>query len=78
MPVAGAPNRLPVSGDVGRYDAPLVPDPAVPPACDFIVVESTYGDRLHPKESPRVATSCTAAITSGWAWPRMAGPHEPT
>jgi metallo-beta-lactamase family protein len=52
---AGATKRLLFSGDVGRYDAPLVPDPAPPPACDFVVIESTYGDRLHPKESPRVA-----------------------
>ena len=52
---AGATKRLLFSGDVGRYDAPLVPDPAPPPACDLVVVESTYGDRLHPKEDPRVA-----------------------
>lgn len=44
--------RLLFSGDVGRYDAPLVPDPAPPPACDLLVVESTYGDRLHSKLGP--------------------------
>lgn len=38
------------SGDVGRYDAPLVPDPTDPEPCDVLVVESTYGDRLHPEE----------------------------
>jgi metallo-beta-lactamase family protein len=43
------PLRLLFSGDVGRYDAPLVPDPAPPPACDELIVESTYGDRLHSK-----------------------------
>lgn len=47
--------RLLFSGDVGRYGAPLVPDPAPPPACDLLVVESTYGDRTHPVEGPRVA-----------------------
>jgi len=35
------------SGDVGRYDVPYYPDPGPPPACDVLVVESTYGDRLH-------------------------------
>ncbi len=35
------------SGDLGRNDRPLVPDPAAPPAADLIVIESTYGDRLH-------------------------------
>ena len=31
-----------------------------------------------PKESPRAAVSCTARITSGWAWPSTMGPQEPT
>jgi len=39
------------SGDVGRYGAPLHPDPSPPPACDFMVIESTYGDRDHPSVS---------------------------
>jgi len=43
--------RVVFSGDVGRYDAPLVPDPTPPPACDVLVIESTYGDRTHPKTS---------------------------
>ncbi|MEZ6017352.1 MAG: MBL fold metallo-hydrolase [Planctomycetota bacterium] len=45
-----APLRLLFSGDVGRYDAPLVPDPASPEPADVLVVESTYGDRTHPTE----------------------------
>lgn len=47
---AGA-TSLVFSGDVGRYDAPLHPDPAPPPACDTLVMESTYGDRLHEPAS---------------------------
>jgi hypothetical protein len=31
-----------------------------------------------PKLNPRAAVSCTAATTSGWAWPRIIGPHEQT
>src|SRR5262245_41482813 len=46
------PLKLLFSGDVGRYDAPLVPDPEAPGACDALVVESTYGDRTHPAEGP--------------------------
>ena len=38
------------SGDVGGYDMPLHPDPAPPPACDVLVMESTYGDRQHDHE----------------------------
>lgn len=42
------PLRIVFSGDVGRYDAPLAVDPSPPPACDVLVIESTYGDRSHP------------------------------
>jgi metallo-beta-lactamase family protein len=39
--------RLVFSGDVGRYGAPVLPDPTPPGEADWIVVESTYGDREH-------------------------------
>jgi metallo-beta-lactamase family protein len=39
------------SGDLGRYDVPLNPDPDPPPAADYLVLESTYGDRTHPTDS---------------------------
>ncbi|MBI5947468.1 MAG: MBL fold metallo-hydrolase [Chloroflexi bacterium] len=35
------------SGDLGRYDAPLHLDPEPLPKCDTLVLDSTYGDRLH-------------------------------
>ncbi len=39
------------SGDVGRYEAPILRDPEPPPASpDALVLESTYGDRKHPHE----------------------------
>ena len=44
--------RLVFSGDIGRYDAPLLHDPVSPPACDYLVCESTYGDRDHPPSRP--------------------------
>ena len=44
--------RIVFSGDVGRYDAPLYNDPAPPPPCDYLVLESTYGDRDHPASRP--------------------------
>jgi len=43
------------SGDVGRYDQPILKDPAVPPAADFVLCETTYGDRDHPTGSPHDA-----------------------
>lgn len=40
--------RIVFSGDVGRYDGPLYHDPTPPPECDYLVCESTYGNRDHP------------------------------
>jgi metallo-beta-lactamase family protein len=39
------------SGDLGRFDVPLNPDPDAPPAVDHLVLESTYGDRTHEAAS---------------------------
>jgi metallo-beta-lactamase family protein len=44
--------RIVFSGDVGRFDAPLYKDPISPPACDYLVCESTYGDRDHTPSRP--------------------------
>lgn len=38
------------SGDVGRVNDLLMPVPQVPPAADVVLIESTYGNRLHPPE----------------------------
>jgi len=50
---AAAPaTRIVFSGDVGRFDAPLYKDPISPPACDYLLLESTYGDRDHTPSRP--------------------------
>ncbi|HMB65120.1 MAG TPA: MBL fold metallo-hydrolase [Eudoraea sp.] len=38
------------SGDVGREEDSLLPPPERPEWADFLFVESTYGNKLHPKE----------------------------
>jgi metallo-beta-lactamase family protein len=48
---AGA-TRIVFSGDVGRFDAPLYKDPVSPPPCDYLLLESTYGDRDHTPSRP--------------------------
>lgn len=40
------------SGDVGRYDVALLPDPNPVQLGDMLICESTYGDRDHPHEAP--------------------------
>ncbi len=65
----GEPLRILFPGDLGRYGAPILPDPEPPPACDFLVVESTYGDRSHAPEAPAAALEreVRAAIGRGGA-----------
>jgi len=48
------PFRILFSGDLGASDTPLLPDPDPPPPCDHLVLESTYGDRLHQGRRDRV------------------------
>ncbi|WP_028101033.1 MBL fold metallo-hydrolase RNA specificity domain-containing protein [Pseudoduganella violaceinigra] len=40
------------SGDVGRPNDPIMRPPTAPGACDYLVVESTYGDRRHAPSDP--------------------------
>jgi len=47
--------RMLFSGDLGKYDQPIIRDPVAPPACEYLVVESTYGDRTHDPEEPKIA-----------------------
>jgi len=42
--------RLAFSGDVGRPELPILRDPQPLPPVDYLILESTYGDRLHKQE----------------------------
>jgi metallo-beta-lactamase family protein len=41
------------SGDLGRPEDPLMPPPAAVRQADYLVVESTYGDRRHDSRNPQ-------------------------
>lgn len=43
------------SGDLGRNEDILMRPPEAPPQADYVVMESTYGDRLHEHEDPATA-----------------------
>jgi metallo-beta-lactamase family protein len=43
----GDTRRLVFSGDIGNVNKPILRDPQLPPAADYVVVESTYGSRSH-------------------------------
>lgn len=57
------------SGDLGRSNDPLMKPPAAPPASDYLVVESTYGDRVHPPSDleaelgPIIRSACARGAT---------------
>lgn len=42
--------RLVFSGDLGKYNTPILRDPSVLHDADLVIMESTYGDRLHKSE----------------------------
>ncbi len=52
------------SGDLGRDDDPIMRPPDPPPAADHIVVESTYGNRVHPAEDPSDALAEVVTSTA--------------
>ena len=47
----GREQRLVFTGDLGQPEVPIVNDPAQPERADWVVSESTYGDRDHQRES---------------------------
>jgi len=53
------------SGDVGRWDRPILRDPSVFSEIDYVLVESTYGDRLH-ENSPDISDSLAEIVNSTW------------
>jgi len=65
------PDRRPIkivfSGDLGRYDEPILNDPAPESEADYLLVESTYGNRLHGRANPkdRLAEIINAAVERG-------------
>ena len=44
--------KIVFSGDVGNVDQPILKDPTFTQSADYVVVESTYGNRIHSEEKP--------------------------
>lgn len=48
----GIEKKIVFSGDVGNIEQPILRDPQVTKEADYVVIESTYGDRIHSEERP--------------------------
>jgi metallo-beta-lactamase family protein len=44
---SGKQTRIVFSGDVGQWNKPIIGDPSILERADYVIMESTYGDRLH-------------------------------
>jgi metallo-beta-lactamase family protein len=62
--VSDGHRQLLISGDLGRGDDLLMPPPKPPGAPDWLVVESTYGDRRHADVDPIEAVAGILAKTA--------------
>jgi len=51
------------SGDLGRSNMPILRDPEPPPPCDVLILESTYGDRLHERAAEETKAKAIELIT---------------
>ena len=54
-------------GDLGRFGRPVLPDPTPPTDADYLLVESTYGDRVHEQDDngDRFAAIVNATANKG-------------
>lgn len=50
----GGESKLVFSGDLGNKNMPIMRDPTVIDGADYLILESTYGDRLHEKKASKV------------------------
>ncbi len=59
----GKENRkLVFSGDIGNFDQPLIKDPEYIDNADFVIMESTYGNRLHRKPVNAVGQAVPTSV----------------
>ena len=58
----GVSRKIVFSGDIGNKNQPLIKDPTYTKEADYVVMESTYGDRLHSIERPDYVKELAAVL----------------
>jgi metallo-beta-lactamase family protein len=67
MTLTGRNRTILFGGDLGRFGRPVLPDPTFVDEADVLLVESTYGDRVHERDDDgaRLATILNETLTRG-------------
>lgn len=63
--VRAAGRTILFGGDLGRYNRPVLPDPVTVAEADFLLVESTYGDRVHETDDDGEHLAAVISATAG-------------
>ncbi len=63
----GVQKKIVFSGDIGNVEQPIIKDPEQVSEADYVVMESTYGDRLHGEEKPDYVGEFTKILRDTFA-----------
>lgn len=58
----GQTRKIVFSGDIGNKNQPILRDPVKTKSADYVIMESTYGDRLHSTERPDYIRELTTIL----------------
>jgi len=61
----GTTRQVLFGGDLGRFPQLILHEPVVPDGADYLLLESTYGDRLHPQDDYRERLASIVEATGG-------------
>lgn len=63
----GQEKKIVFSGDIGNKNQPLIKDPKITEEADYVVMESTYGDRYHSTDKPDYVTELAGILSETFA-----------
>lgn len=63
----GVSKKIVFSGDVGNTNQPIIKDPGTVKDADYVVIESTYGNRTHGEEIPDYVGEFTRILRETFA-----------